>query len=252
MTISRSILLSAATTLLLGGLSHATLVQPSGAILNNSGNEITEWLTASTPKSLDTNGDGIYGTNGYDLFFAGNNLPANGITFRGLGPGITSAGPSVNYTAVDDPANPLVDKFIATTTGSGVTPGAGAVQATVITYEFTDVSLYPNGLRMGVWTDGLDGVQFSSEELYVTTTGIGGTTVQVDTTPNNNNVIDAYYFDFTGISNGDRFTLAVDVPPEGNWPTLQAITFDTLNAVPEPATATLLLLGALLVRFTRR
>lgn len=229
--------------------TFGSLVHYAGVVTDNAGNEITEWRTPGTAKTMDTTPDGIYGSDGYDLFFRGNNLPAHGISFLSLGPGIRQAGPSTLYASVDDPLNPGSDLSLATTTGTSTTPGAGVLQATVITYQFTNASLYPNGLRLGIWTDGLDGVRFSSEEIYVSTTGVGGGLAQVDTTPRNNNIMDAYFFNITQISNGDQFSLAVDVPPDGNWPTLQAITVDALTAVPEPSSALLILLGFCTLRF---
>ena len=100
--------------------ARALQVDVVGAIIGNAGNEITEWHTATTPKSFDADGDNLYGTDGWDMFGLNVNHTAYNQFVR-IGPGIAIVGPFPGYTEIDNPPNP--DAPVRTSTNGVGGPG---------------------------------------------------------------------------------------------------------------------------------
>lgn len=226
--------------------ASALNITSAGVIVDNANNEATEFFTQTTPKSLSADRDNQYGTDGFDLFGLQVNHTAYN-TFAGIGPGIAIVGPFGGYAVIDNPNNP--DAQVRTTTNGVGGPGS---KEAVITYRITDASLIPNGFRIGIFTDALDGAQFSSQGLYVEqTAGVGPFgSAFVDLNPFRNNTIDMVFFDLTNAQTGDEYTLSVD-SSVGGHATLQGVVFDSI-VVPEPATLALIGLGMIGMGTRRR
>lgn len=209
----------------LAGLAQAAGISAVGTIANDAGNEATQWRTTGTAKTLDADGDNVYGSSGYDmLFLQGIHAPFE--AFVTLGGGINGTGPWPGYAVVDNPQGG--DIQLKTATGN-TTPGT---VRDVITYRLTG-SIPASGIRMGVMTDGLDGPQFASKQITLTqTAGPGaGATATIDVSALRNQTPDMAFFDITGGQVNDQFTLRVLTSDTGH-PTAQVVTWDT---IPNPA-----------------
>lgn len=228
--------------------ANAVTINVAGAIADDAGNEVTEWYTTTTLKTLDADGDNRYGSDGWDMFGLNVNHTSYN-AFAGIGPGIIIVGPFPGYAVVDNPGNP--DAQVRTSTNGIGGPGS---KEAVISYQITDATQVPNGIRIGIFTDGLDGSQFSSQEIYVEqTAGVGPFgAAQFDTNPILNNTIDMVFFDLTNLQTGDVYTISVDSGRQGHA-TLQGVVWDSLSApIPEPAMLGVFGVGALALVTRRR
>ena len=195
-------------------VTAATIIA-AGTIQNNSGNEISEWRTASTAKTFDADGDNIYGS---DAKLCYKIMGDYGSYVQYIG-SESQVGPYPGYAVVDHPNDVSGDIQVRTTTSGNV--GAGNLR-NMFTFAVngTPPAL---GFRVGVAFDGLDGAQFSPQEIRLTQTTGGSASDSVIVEPFRNNTLDMTFFDVTGAVVGDRFTVQ-GVSGAGGYATHQFVT----------------------------
>ena len=219
------------------GIQAAT-VSFVGVINDDSGSEISEWKTTSTSKSLDADGDNVYGTLAH-LFYR--------IEFKGQNTRYTfnssdqQVGPFAGYATVDHPDGVSADTQVRTTTNNA------AGLSDEVMFTFTAIAGSPENVRIGIATDGLNGTQFSPASIGLRQ--VGGSSAEHSLTSVNNS-LDMVFFDVTGVAGGDQFQVFGD-SGTGNFATHQFVTWDTLT-VPEPGSTLLLSLSFLVLSFQRR
>ena len=221
--------------------ASAATIAFAGVINDNAGSQITDWKTASTTKTLDGDGDNVYGTLAhlfYGIEFKGQNTL---YTFDGSD---SQVGPFAGYATVDHPA------------GNGTTPADTQVRTTSnnggnqmnhAMFVFSAVAGSPANVRIGVATDGLDGAGFSPATIGLRQVGGGGSSFE-HTLTSVNNTLDMVFFDVTGITAGNQFEVFAD-SGSGGFATHQFVTWDV---IPEPSAALLGALGLLALLRRRR
>ncbi len=209
------------------------------------------WRTASVTKTLDIDGDDIYGSLGYVLF----NPHAFAAAGTGQGSPLANVNQSLpsylsvaatgatlsfsgNYTTIDDPANPAGAPLwsgIAYTTGVSAGSEIGLFNVT-----FAAGTPANTTFRLGIFVDNIAPVDGSPFGLRVTgASGDSGLVNKAQATQVNN----YYFFDLDNVVAGDTFSIITRRSGSGTGAVgIGGLTFD---AIPEPATALLLLLGAL-------
>ncbi len=220
------------------------------------------WRTSTVAKSLDIDGDNVYGTLGYALFAVHADGGWTGgadqwnYNMRQSLPGYLSVAPSTriprswtgNFTRIDDPANP-----------AGADIWSGLAYCTYLVecpagafYPLFDISvgagLGSGTLRLGVFSNN----ENPPADLEVLVRGSGATS-GLQTIPTVSGYKNNYYFfDLTGLDAGDVVRVQGHIRPSGSVG-LSGFTFDYRDAPPavfEPATgalvgAALITLGAL-------
>lgn len=201
------------------------------------------------PKPLDIDGDGVYGTDGYRLFGIPYNSPPSYIsTITALR---SVNGPdSVDYAMIDDPFNPG---------GNDIEAGTLYINGVNGEYAFASFVIgsgVPSLFRLGLFVD--NGDSPNPPPLFRVAQTVGGAadsgSIQGNTLPDLNP--DWYFVDVQGAQAGDVFTVYLEHTGSGNL-LLGGLTFDHLDippdSVPEPSSAMLLGIGALMVqRLVRR
>ena len=91
----------------------------------------------------------------------------------------------------------------------------------------------PLGFRVGIAFDGLDGAQYSPQEIRLTQTTGGAASASVNVEPFRNNTLDMAFFDVTGAAVDDRFTVQ-GVAGAGGYATHQIVTWDAITLPPAP------------------
>lgn len=218
---------------------NAATIAYSGSVLDNSGNEVTEWRTSSTTKSLDADGDNIYGTFGGIAF---GDAVYGAMTFISAQQQVGNAGSG--YAIIDDVTIGDPDRMVRTTTNAQI----GTNDIVMYTFELNTAVEAWETLRVGIGTDGLNGAQFTPGSIGLAEVGGGGGLDEVSITANN--TIDLYFFDVTGgVAAGTRFQVFADVGTN-NFVTHQLVSLDV--AVPEPSSAVLLGVSGLAMLLRRR
>jgi len=236
---SQTPIISLLTALVMVGCLNAATIAFSGSVIDNSGNEVTEWRTATTTKSMDADGDNNYGTFGAIAF---GDTTIGAMTFIGAQ---TQTGPFPGYATIDDiDGSPSADRQVRTTSYNG------GLTTDIAMYTFavnTSVEAWET-LRVGIGTDGLDNGIFAPGSIGLKELGGGGGLAEVAVT--GNATIDMYFFDVTGgVSAGTQFQVFADVGTNG-YVTHQLVSLDV--AIPEPSSAALLGLGGLAMLLRRR
>jgi hypothetical protein len=234
----------------------ATFVASTGALRAanvafvgfTEGTEVSDWLTPSTPKTFDIDGDNRYGSSigavhwaviGHQEQPAGS--PALGWAYLGE----TSFGQFRNpaYASVDDLSNPSVKSAA----------GIAAVQNPgQFTFELTGLPSDYVGrtVRVGVMADILTQPEWAADvektfQVVQTVGGAGDSGViplrggdAADGQP------EMYFFDLTGVTSGDRFSIVTTGPSGGQAGYLGPVSWD-ISAVPEPSSFVLVLVGTM-------
>ena len=221
--------------------AHAATIIAAGSISNNSGNEVTEWRTAGTSKTMDIDGDNIYGTFGGVAY--GDALFGN----MGYTSSQPQVGPFAGYATIDDVTIGAPDRQVKTTSNSA----AGGTDVVMYTFTVTSAVSATETLRVGIMLDGLNGASFSPLSIGLKETS-GAGTAEVATTANDG-TIDMYFFDVTGgVTSGTSFQVFADASATG-YVTHQAVALDVFAVpVPEPSSTALLGLGGLALILRRR
>ena len=224
---------------LLPASAQAATVLFSGVINDDAGSEISQWKTASTAKTLDADGDNVYGTLAH-LFYT--------IEFKGGGTlysfdgSDSQIGPFAGYATVDHPAGDgttPADIQVRTTSNGG----GGGIDDVMFTFSARAGS--PANVRIGIATDGLDNGGFSSASIGLRQ--IAGSSAE-HTMTSTNATLDMVFFDVTGIAPGDQFQVFGDTGAFG-FATHQFVTWDV---IPEPSSAALLGIASLAMVVRRR
>lgn len=200
------------------------------------------WRNAASPaKPLDLDGDNIYGSDGYTLF--GRPYEALPSYVTAIQPLQTALGPlALDYAMIDNPDDP-----------SGPDIKAGTLFLNGVIGEFAFASFVVNGnapslFRLGILVDNGDS---PNPPPFIRVAGALGDSGQFqgNTLPDRNP--DWYFVDIQGAQAGDEFTVYFGNTDTGNL-LLGGLTFDNddvpPDGVPEPSSAMLLGIGALMVQ----
>ena len=226
------LILAAVLLLMSAPAARAAMVTAVGTIQDNAGNEISQWRTAATAKTLDADGDNIYGSDA-KLFYRVMGDYGSYVQYISSE---SQVGPYGGYAVVDHPNDVSADIQVRTTTSGNV--GVGTLR-NMFTFAIngTPPAL---GFRVGVAFDGLNGAQYSPQEIRLTQTTGGTASASVNVEPFRNSTLDMTFFDVTGAVVGDRFTIQ-GVSGAGGYATHQIVTWDAIVSPPTP--------GALVMNF---
>ena len=249
------VLTGAALSLGIGSAQAAT-VSFVGSVADNSGSEVTRWRTATTTKTFDSDGDGIYGTDGYSIFRGnqgGGNAAAwntgiteSQVTGLSLMQGATMpAGLSlvVGDTSIstdwDDPAGGTRNMGYAGPRDDGANSTVPLTKSFV--YDVT--GNIGASVRMGIAADGLGDGRLRLTNLRV---AVGPNQADATLVANTfNGSPDMYFFDLGELQTGDQIEIWQELNLVGQtfiWPQINGVTFEV---VPEPCSFFLSALGLL-------
>ena len=241
-SIAKQVLFSAAITAAIAipaPSSEAALIASAGQISNSA--QATDWRTASTPKTFDIDGNNIYGTLGavhWTIVGVNQQAAASstlGWAFLGSGSQFINAA----YANIDQ-AN------------AAPTDADAGIALTSFAFELTGTAADYLGktVRVGVFQDVLGSTEnaadvFKGLRLVQTVGGTGDSgIVSVRGGASGNGVPDLVFFDITGATPGNRFSLTaltnVGGTGVGQAGYVGPVFFDLATVVPEPATLSLL------------
>lgn len=257
----------AMATIATTGSRAATINLISGSV---TGTESTRWRTATTTKTMDLDGDNVYGTMGAVIWGDGANVTKltsqSTYAATGLSTGSTFGWQIVNQTVSADIGIGLqnfqhagyadVDNLAGGTTGApGLSSIADNTGTITIQMNGTAAEYLGATVRLGIMQDYQENTAVNNiNKRYdlVQTFGGGGsatfTATTMDLAP------DFYFFDISGINPGDQFTLtAFRNPATAGQGGLASIPILSLDKVPEPSVGLLSALAlGLLCRRNRR
>lgn len=203
-------------------------------------NDAGGWRNSATAKTLDRDSDNVIGTDGYQLFNGdGTSLPSYITSITQTAP--AAFGPSGGYAVIDNPADPTGTD----TTGTGTWYENGAPNADIQSmFTFQTTGSVPVDFRIALLWDNTDNSTGIANTQFGLTGAGGDSGFQTITT--GNQILDWYYFDITGATSGETYTLSMQNNSGGaaNFQ-VGGIAFDTPAAVPEPSSLALLILGGL-------
>lgn len=255
MTSARTFIIVLATI----GVAHSASAAISyfNHLANNPNDfEVGRWSRSTTIKTYDLDGDNVYGSDGYVLMNTSNAGSLVGVLASSLesAPSYTTAisytgagaGASGSFNGAENVLNPgataAVNLGYAGYTGPA---GAAIPLQELFTYTMNRDMTGGETIRLGIITDSLSGeLRVGITELRVVAGGLSA-----DATVgawNRTAGVDMYFFDITGLSNGDEIEIwganSNTAGANFNLATIGAVTFDS---VPELSTAALLGLGCL-------
>ncbi len=231
-----------AAALLCSSAQAATIIY-AGADTTTSG----AWRTSSVIKPLDSDGNNIYGTQGY-FIVSSTAVQANpSYATVATTPLTATYGGNPGYTSVDNPAGAGT-----VTTGIWYKVSAENTEDTLATITMTAASSF----RVGVLVDNGDYLDFTPSTLRVfQTTGGTANSGFINSYLEVNHDSDWYFFDIVNAQAGDVFTISGTNAYAGsgqqNVNAIGGLTFDAL-AVPEPMTGMLGLMGLAAMALRRR
>lgn len=207
------------------------------------------WRDSSLSKSLDIDGDDIYGTAGYFLFNIGGGFNPNPLqnsidetpSFLNLtvNDGNFSVGGFPGLSDINDPlSSPLANYDSGSIgVGFGAVPSQGA-EMSIFDINFT-AGTPTDDIRIGVLANNSDGENPS--QIRFELSGNSSITAFAAITPDNalNSTAEWFFFTLSGFSSGDTFTLfATDAL--GGGTEIKGIGGVTVDVIPEPSSPILL------------
>lgn len=253
--------------------ARATAISASGYVLGNATavDEIEAWRSTSIAKTLDPDGDHVYGTAGYIAYATdvignsnGGSVPTadpltysdgTRFTIRSIPAFLTVANDgqyqvatSYGYPAIDDPSLPVggtvADREADFAIRGGVTLGVetGMVSLTV------GAGFPAGGIRLGVM---IGNTGDAPDKLRLVQTA-GGTAAAEYTGIVRDLPFDLYFFDLTDLAEGDSFRLDMRKPAGGPGNPNLAYAGLTMDIIPEPGAAGLLVVGVAFLRLACR
>jgi len=241
--------------------SRAATVTFVGSLADDTGSQVSAWRTAGTAKTLDPDADNVYGSAGFSIFrgdqgtgsssawnagnFAESQVTGLTLMQAGSAPSLQAG----NYNGADDWDDPAGGTRNMGYAGYENTGNNGPIPLTqLFTYGVTQN--FSTTLRMGVAAGSLGSTRATMTGLRIVA---GGDQDDATIVANpSNNVADMYFFDLTGLQNGDTIEILAsdNYTATSPWVCINGVAFDV---VPEPSTLALAALGLLgLIGFTRR
>lgn len=242
-------------------VNAASAVSFVGSLANNPNTfEIGRWSRTSVVKTFDIDGNNFYGTDGFTWMNEGNSgakqaVLANlvesapsyftgGIAYTGVG-----SGASGSFSGSENRLNPT-DTGVANVGYVGVDLPSGDAGILVLqeAFSYTMVRDMLGGetIRMGIVLDSLADPQIGADALRVVAGG--GMADATIVAGSRNASMDMYFFDITGLAQGDDIEIWVSnatVSTAGfNAATIGGVTFDSVINIPEPATSLLIMFAA--------
>lgn len=244
--------LTAVLAFALGGETRAAGIGFVGSV---EGGEVSQWLTTTTPKSFDIDGDNRYGSTlgavhwtvvGYRQQPAGS--PTLGWAY--LGESSFGQFRNPDYPLIDNLADPAAD----------IQAGIAAVQFPgVVQFELTGQPSDYAGkrVRLGVMADVLGPTEWAVDfgKRYQIRQIVGGSGDSGPIDLRGGEAADGnpemYFFDLTGVNPGDRFEIIAHQGP--SLPGyIGPVSWDIGPAIPEPSSVVLALAGCAGLWFVRR
>jgi hypothetical protein len=233
--------LASLSVLVLAVQTHAATILYVGSDLATSGS----WRTAAVTKTLDADGNNVYGSDGY-LLTGSSDLLSNP-SYASVSRLSTSTFPgNAAYTTVDNPTG-----GVALRTGVWYSSGS-------VTDQQQDLALITmtaaGSFRVGILTDNADFADISPDNLriYQVTGGTADSGLIASYLEPNRDT-DWYFFDIIGASAGDKFAIAGTNARLGSGAQdsngIGGITFDS---VPEPSVTMYEAFGILVLLSRRR
>jgi hypothetical protein len=197
------------------------------------------WRTSSVSKyGLDLDGNGILGNDGYWTFGANASTLQPGYISDVVITGSVYPG-NGSYAQIDDPL---------TTPGPSPTKYTSGTLNPFVNGAYSDFSFTLSGdvpglIRIGLMIDNLDiaGYNPSALQIVDTTDNVTSPPIATTSTEFNDRTPDWVFFDISGASAGEEFSVDVYSGPNG-CNCLGAISFDSAS-IPEPTSAALLALA---------
>ncbi len=216
-------------------------------------NEVNEWRTSSVTKTMDADGDNIYGTHGavHWTKIGVNEFPAASTSPGWHYAGETGAGQFGNpaYAAIDLANDPN------TTTNAGIAAVAGT-----FSFELTGTAATYTGnvVRVGIMADVLTSPEWAADvnKTFQITQTVGGSgdsgVISLRGGGAGNGQPELYFFDITGVNPGDTFRITAGTTSGPQPGYIGPVSWD-VAPVPEPGVVGLAALSALgLLRRRRR
>lgn len=222
--------------LTLASSSHSATISYVGVI---EGTQVTEWRTTSTTKTMDLDGDNVYGT------FASVQW-----TVAGLGE-TASPNPGWQWVAGSSQFGGFPTQLDRNTGGADV---GASIMLSVFEFRMTGIPATYAGqtVRIGIMADMLSSAEWGGDQNkgYYLEQTVGGTgnsgVISLRGGGAGNGVPEMYFFDLTGVNPGDVFRLSALNNVSGAGVTqsgyLGPVSWDV---IPEPATPLLGGLGLL-------
>jgi hypothetical protein len=246
-------------------------------VAGGNNDQIDRWRSTDVAKTLDPDGDNVYGTAGYVMFAtdaigngtAGSVPTVDPLTFAPpttaqatlssipsyitlANNGQNKVASSYGYKQIDDPR--VTPGVGVSDIESGAALRDAALGLEVSMMDFTIGANFPTaGLRIGILTNNTDNFD---GQLRLTQTVGGDASITIPLTVLAGQELGLHFFDITAANVGDVFTLFLqktNPQPAGGNTNLNVlyggVTFD---AIPEPASALLLAGGVLGLALRRR
>jgi hypothetical protein len=222
---------------------------------------VEAWRSTSVPKAYDPTDAGYYGAEGYMMYAVGNVANgwtwANPVTYastvKSIPAYVTVANNGMDMTAwsayapgnwypeIDDPTLAPAPTVANVSSGLGTRSWVYPAEASALDMTF-GVGVPIQGLRVGIMARGQGNDQVASIRLLQTAGSGGGDATMI---PVNGAATYFAFFDITGAQPGDTVTLLMKSDAGGNDHIYHhGISFDQ---IPEPSTASLLLLAGAVV-----
>ncbi|MCE9554022.1 MAG: PEP-CTERM sorting domain-containing protein [Planctomycetes bacterium] len=237
---------SAATIAFVGAdLSHVGFPVPVPV----AGSTKDAWRTTSVTKSLDADGNNIYGSDGYFMptsgsvtpsYVQGLTLPSGTLTYLGNGA----------FARIDDPASP------PTNMDSQIFYRVSSTDTDIVSFKMLGTLSGAKSFRLGILLDTPENAGAVDDTDYAPTTFevhqiVGGVATSASINGQQGRVVnlaeaDWYFFDITGAVANDEYAIRVHGQSNDNLVAIGGLTFDSVAeapAVPEPSTFVLAALG---------